>query len=151
MPMPYGRHNKRTGPGSHAQWAFGAGKKAMTWVSQTGEETVAEHGLSYYTATKSLGVTPGHAANIDLVYQTFHPTESALRCFRCHSTGPVTSAPPPSKYSQVTGSSLRILSWSRPRSRRAAGARIDSESPAGLQQSRLVLFVELPSSGKRLR
>lgn len=78
------------GPGSHAQWAFGAGVKARTWVSQTGEETIAEHGQSYYTATKSLGLTPGHTTDADLVYRTFDPVESALRCFRCHSTGPVT-------------------------------------------------------------
>ena len=78
------------GPGSHAQWAFGAGVKATTWVSQTGEETIAEHGLSYYTATKSLAVTPGHARPTDTVYRTFDPVETALRCFRCHSTGPVT-------------------------------------------------------------
>ncbi len=49
------------GPGSHAQWAFGAGVKARTWVSQTGDETIAEHGLSYYAATKSLALTPGHS------------------------------------------------------------------------------------------
>ena len=78
------------GPGGRAQWAFGAGVKATTWVSQTSEETIAEHGLSYYTATKSLAVTPGHVTDADLVYQTFDPVESALRCFRCHSTGPVT-------------------------------------------------------------
>src|SRR5689334_3791480 len=77
------------GPGSHAQWAFGAGAKATTWVSQTSEETIAEHGLSYYTATKSLARTPGHATDAELVYRTFDPVESALRCFRCHSTGPV--------------------------------------------------------------
>jgi tetratricopeptide (TPR) repeat protein/Zn finger protein HypA/HybF involved in hydrogenase expression len=77
------------GPGSHAQWAFGAGVKAMTWVSQTGEETIAEHGLSYYTATKSLALTPGHARPTDTVYRTFDPVGTALRCFRCHSTGPV--------------------------------------------------------------
>src|SRR3954451_12748918 len=46
------------GPGAKAQWTFGAGSKAITWVSQTGEETIAEHGLTYYTATKSLAVTP---------------------------------------------------------------------------------------------
>ena len=44
--------------GNLAQWAFGAGSKAITWVSQTGEDTIAEHGLSYYTATKTLAVTP---------------------------------------------------------------------------------------------
>ena len=80
------------GPGSHAQWAFGAGAKAITWASQTGEETIAEHGLSYYAATKALGVTPGHTSSADVVYRTFHPVASALRCFRCHSTGPVTLA-----------------------------------------------------------
>ena len=78
------------GPGSHAQWAFGAGVKARTWVSQTGEETIAEHGLSYYAATKSLAVTPGHTTSADRIYRTFDPVATALRCFRCHSTGPVT-------------------------------------------------------------
>ena len=77
-------------PESTAQWAFGAGEKATTWVSQTGEETIAEHGLSYFAATKSLDLTPGHANSNDLVYRTFDPVGTALRCFRCHSTGPVT-------------------------------------------------------------
>jgi tetratricopeptide (TPR) repeat protein len=77
-------------PESTAQWAFGAGEKAITWVSQTGEETIAEHGLSYYAATKALAPTPGHANSSDLVYRTFDPLGTALRCFRCHSTGPVT-------------------------------------------------------------
>jgi tetratricopeptide (TPR) repeat protein len=78
------------GPGSRADWGFGAGVKATTWVSQTGEETIAEHGLSYYAASKSLALTPGHATNTDLEYRTFDAKESALRCFRCHSTGPLT-------------------------------------------------------------
>src|SRR5215469_14405556 len=78
------------GPGSHSQWAFGAGTKAITWVSQTGEETIAEHNLSYYAATKSLASTPGHPSSSDLVYRTFDPVTTGLRCFRCHSTGPIT-------------------------------------------------------------
>lgn len=77
-------------PENTAQWAFGAGEKAITWVSQTGEETIAEHGLSYYAATKSLDLTPGHANSKDLVYRTYDPLGTALRCFRCHSTGPIT-------------------------------------------------------------
>jgi Tfp pilus assembly protein PilF len=81
------------GPGSHAQWAFGAGLKATTWVTQTGEETIAEHGLTWYAATKSLAITPGHTNSADLVYRTFDPVATALRCFRCHSTGPVTLEP----------------------------------------------------------
>lgn len=77
------------GPGRVAQWAFGAGVKARTWVSQTGEETIAEHGLTYYAATKSLALTPGHNDPTDTVYRTFDAVGTALRCFRCHSTGPV--------------------------------------------------------------
>jgi tetratricopeptide repeat protein/cytochrome c554/c'-like protein len=76
-------------PESSAQWAFGAGEKATTWVSQTGEDTIVEHGLSYYASTKALAVTPGHSNSNDLVYRTFDPVGTALRCFRCHSTGPV--------------------------------------------------------------
>jgi len=76
-------------PENAAQWAFGAGEKAITWVSQTSEETIAEHGLSYYAATKSLAVTPGHANSDDVVYRTYDSMGTALRCFRCHSTGPV--------------------------------------------------------------
>ena len=78
------------GPGSRAQWAFGAGLKAITWVSQIGVEQIAEHGLSYYTATKTLGITPGHPTSTDIVYRTFDPVATALLCFRCHSTGPIT-------------------------------------------------------------
>lgn len=77
------------GPGARAQWAFGAGVKATTWVSQTDEDSLVEHGLSYYGATKSLALTPGHATSADRIYRTFDPVATALRCFRCHSTGPV--------------------------------------------------------------
>ncbi len=85
-------HAHALGPGQKAQWAFGAGDKAITFVDQTGEDTIAERGLSYYAATKSMGITPGHADASDIVYQTFDSQATALRCFRCHSTGPVTLA-----------------------------------------------------------
>jgi tetratricopeptide (TPR) repeat protein len=74
-------------PGSPGEWAFGAGRKAITYVSHTDEETYVERAASYYASTKAMGVTPGHKARIDLEYPTFHPTTSAVRCFRCHSTG----------------------------------------------------------------
>ncbi len=85
-------HARALAPGKQEQWAFGAGEKAITYVSQTGEETIAEHGMSYYAATKALGITPGHANAGDIVYRTFDPVGTALRCFRCHSTGPITLA-----------------------------------------------------------
>jgi len=77
-------------PGSPGEWAFGAGRKAITYVSHTDEETYVERAASYYASTKSMGVTPGHKAGTDLEYPAFHPTTSALRCFRCHSTGDLT-------------------------------------------------------------
>ena len=77
-------------PGSPGEWAFGAGRKAISYVSHTDEETYVERAASYYASTKSMGVTPGHKAGIDLEYPTFHPTTSAVRCFRCHSTGDLT-------------------------------------------------------------
>lgn len=79
-------------PGSPGEWAFGAGRKAITYVSHIDEETYVERAASYYASTKSMGVTPGHKAGVDLEYPTFHPTTSALRCFRCHSTGQPTLA-----------------------------------------------------------
>ena len=74
-------------PGSPGEWAFGAGRKAITYLSHANEDTYVERAASYYASTKSLGVTPGHKPGSDLDYPTFHPTTSAVRCFRCHSTG----------------------------------------------------------------
>jgi len=80
-------------PGSPGEWAFGAGRKAITYVSHKDEETYIERAASYFASTKSMGVTPGHQPAIDLEYPTFDPTTSGARCFRCHSTGqPVLAA-----------------------------------------------------------
>ena len=75
--------------GRVGQWAFGAGAKAITYVSQLNEDTYVEHGQSFYTERKSLGITPGHVNRDDRLYRTFDPVATALRCFRCHSTGPL--------------------------------------------------------------
>jgi tetratricopeptide (TPR) repeat protein len=80
-------------PGSRGQWAFGAGEKATTWVSQINSDTYVEHGISYFAATKSTGLTPGHTDSGDARYRTFDPEATTLKCFRCHSTGPLTLAP----------------------------------------------------------
>jgi tetratricopeptide (TPR) repeat protein len=80
----------RGAEGSPGQWAFGAGLKAITWVSQSGEDAYVEHGMSYYSATKSMALTPGHSDSKDVRYRTFDPDATALKCFRCHSTGPLT-------------------------------------------------------------
>lgn len=73
--------------GKPAHWAFGAGEKATTYVSQVDSEWYVEHGLTYYAATKSMALTPGHSNDAGLRYRTFDPEGSVMRCFRCHSTG----------------------------------------------------------------
>ena len=79
--------------GSPGQWAFGAGAVAITYVSQADEDGYIEHGLSYYASIRSMALTPGHASASDRRYRTFDPVASVLRCFRCHSTGPLTLGP----------------------------------------------------------
>src|SRR5580700_11447549 len=74
-------------PGSPGHWAFGAGMKATTYVSQVTPDQYLEHGSTYYAATKSMALTPGHTNSEGLRYRTFDPVASILRCFRCHSTG----------------------------------------------------------------
>ena len=73
--------------GSPGHWAFGAGEKAITYVSQIDEDWYVEHGLSYYPAKKAMGLTPGHNNSEGRRYRTFEAVATTLRCFRCHSTG----------------------------------------------------------------
>ena len=77
-------------PGAPGEWAFGAGLKAITYVSHIDEETYVERKETFYTSTKRMGITPGHKDGTDLDYPTFEPVSSSMRCFRCHSTGDLT-------------------------------------------------------------
>jgi hypothetical protein len=43
--------------GSPGEWAFGAGDKAITYVSQADEDWYVEHGLSYYPGRKMLAAS----------------------------------------------------------------------------------------------
>jgi hypothetical protein len=78
-------------------WAFGSGTHAVTLVSQLDEDSYVEHAWSYYPAGGVLERTPGHADTraaslrgaLGVVYRTFDPEPAILRCFRCHSTGPL--------------------------------------------------------------
>ena len=40
-----------------------------------------------------MGLTPGHDTAEDIHYRTFDPDATSLRCFRCHSTGPLSLGP----------------------------------------------------------
>jgi hypothetical protein len=71
------------------EWAFGAGDQAVTYVSRLDDEHYIEHGLTFYAASKSLGITPGHRSTAGERYRTFDPEAAILRCFQCHSTGPL--------------------------------------------------------------
>jgi len=44
------------------EWAFGAGRQAITFVSRVSPERYVEHYLSYYSATHAWSATPGQAA-----------------------------------------------------------------------------------------
>lgn len=82
-------HARALSPDARTEWAFGAGAQTVTYVSQVDAETYREHGLSYYAATKSMGLTPGHSNANGALYRTFDPGSQILRCFQCHSTGPL--------------------------------------------------------------
>src|SRR5207247_5272627 len=57
--------------GSPGQWAFGAGEQAITYVSQLDEDWYIEDGLSDYSKTKTMALTPGHSNSDGLRYGTF--------------------------------------------------------------------------------
>jgi hypothetical protein len=74
-------------------WKFGAGKQAVTPVSRADEEHYLEHGLSWYPAMGKFDLTPGHENTLGERYRIFDPSAAILRCFQCHSTGPVSVSP----------------------------------------------------------
>lgn len=80
-------HAQALGRTRDGRWAFGSGAQAVTYVSQSGEDTYLEHGLSWYKKSGGLALTPGHSAKEGVTYRTFAPDASILRCFQCHSTG----------------------------------------------------------------
>jgi Cytochrome c554 and c-prime len=75
--------------GLKGDWAFGAGEQAVTFVSRIDDEFYLEHGLSYYKASDKAGMTPGHRGPQGERYRIFDPGAAILKCFQCHSTGPL--------------------------------------------------------------
>ena len=80
------------------EWAFGAGRQAVTFVTRINPDWYVEHYASWYAATKTYGATPGqgdlHPKNMQeaagVLYKTSDPQFGMEGCFECHSTGPVT-------------------------------------------------------------
>ena len=83
-----------------ADYAFGSGHHATTFVSMIRPETPAilEHRLTYYAHTGEMGLTPGHDVKPPPPGLTalggVPPPRSHPQCFGCHATEiPVRSDP----------------------------------------------------------
>ncbi len=71
------------------EWAFGAGAQAITFVKRADADNYVELGQSWYRARGGYANTPGHLRGEDTRYRVFDPSAAILRCFACHSTGPL--------------------------------------------------------------
>ena len=71
------------------EWAFGAGSQAITFVHQQDPDTYLELGQSWFRRMNGFAPTPGHPKGEDQAYRTFDPSAGIMRCFACHSTGPL--------------------------------------------------------------
>jgi hypothetical protein len=79
-------------PPQPGDWAFGAGEQAITFVTRLDSEYYLEEGQSWYKRLNGYAPTPGAVSLEGTRYRIFDPAAGILRCFSCHSTGPVTLA-----------------------------------------------------------
>jgi hypothetical protein len=99
-PAEYAAQSKSAHAGalarSHApqpgEWAFGAGKQAITFVRRLDPETYVELGQTWYRKIDGYAATPGHPDGLDTRFRIFDPSAGIMRCFSCHSTGPLSLA-----------------------------------------------------------
>jgi hypothetical protein len=82
----------RSSPPQPGEWAFGAGEQAITFVSKAGPEHYREEARSWYRKLQGYAPTPGARGGQGRLYRIFDPAADILRCFSCHSTGPLTVA-----------------------------------------------------------
>ena len=79
-------------PAQPGEWAFGAGAQAITFVRRADADNYTEMGESWYRRLGGLALTPGHQNARGVPYRIFDPSAAIMRCFSCHSTGPLTLA-----------------------------------------------------------
>jgi hypothetical protein len=79
-------------PPQPGEWAFGAGGQAITFVTRQDEDHYLELGQSWYRRLNGYAPTPGVASAAGTRYRLFDPDAGVLRCFSCHSTGPLSLA-----------------------------------------------------------
>jgi len=77
-------------PSQPGDWAFGAGVQAITFVRRADRESYRELAETWYRASNGYGITPGQQDTRGVLFRTFDPAARMLRCFACHSTGPLT-------------------------------------------------------------
>jgi hypothetical protein len=75
--------------GGPDRWAFGAGAQAITFVRRVDSRHYIEEPESWYRAIDGYARTPGHAGAGGVRDRIFDPGAGILRCFGCHSTGPL--------------------------------------------------------------
>ncbi len=79
------------------EWAFGAGRQAVTFVTGINKDWYVEHYASFYPKLNGYAATPGQAVlqpadlreAAGVLYQVNDPINGIASCFECHSTGPV--------------------------------------------------------------
>lgn len=71
------------------EWAFGAGLQAITFVRRLDSESYLEEAESWYRTLGGYARTPGHTDGAGVRDRVFDPSAAILRCFACHSTGPL--------------------------------------------------------------
>src|SRR5947209_9685667 len=74
-------------------WAFGAGAQAITFVTRLNPDFYREEPRSWFRRLDAYGPTPASASSTGTRYRVFDPQAGILRCFACHSTGPLSFAP----------------------------------------------------------
>jgi hypothetical protein len=79
----------RSKPPQPGGWAFGAGAQAITFVSRADADNYLELGQTWYHRLNGFALTPGHHNTAGVRYRIFDPSAAILRCFACHSTGPL--------------------------------------------------------------
>ena len=79
--------------GQPGDWAFGAGSQAITFLQRVDRDHYRELGQTWYRELNGYGVTPGHKNTNGISFRLFDPDARIIRCFACHSTGPVTLGP----------------------------------------------------------
>jgi hypothetical protein len=79
----------RSKPPQPGDWAFGAGEQAITFVTKVDAEHYREEPRSWYRRLNGYARTPGARTAAGTSYRVFDPSGDILRCFLCHSTGPL--------------------------------------------------------------